>query len=66
MSAKITMAPNGPILVSGEFQLTDSDGKPLTTDKPQVALCRCGASKNKPFCDGSHKAVQFNDKAPAQ
>lgn len=52
---------NGPLVIAGEFTLVDADGKPFTlpTDKPLVALCRCGRSKRRPFCDGSHKDCNF-------
>lgn len=52
---------NGPLVISGPFTLVDADGKPFTlpTDKPLVALCRCGRSQRRPFCDGSHKACDF-------
>ena len=57
----IRLRENGPLVVHGPFRLVGPDGQdlPLPTDKPLVALCRCGASKNKPFCDGSHKACGF-------
>jgi CDGSH-type Zn-finger protein len=65
----IRIRPNGPFLVQGPIQLIDSDGKPfpLPPDKPAVALCRCGQSKNRPFCDGSHTSCNFesDEKAPA-
>lgn len=54
---KIKFVPNGPILVEGTVELTLSDGTAVTKDKPH--LCRCGASKNKPYCDGSHAKVGF-------
>ena len=51
---------NGPLLVTGSFTLTDHLGNVFDlTGKPNVALCRCGASKQKPFCDGSHKSCGF-------
>jgi CDGSH-type Zn-finger protein len=52
---------NGPLVISGPFTLVDADGKQFTlpTDKPLVALCRCGESKRRPFCDGSHKECDF-------
>ncbi len=50
----ITLMDNGPLLVKGTFALMDATGKPYT-QKETVALCRCGSSKNKPFCDASHK-----------
>jgi CDGSH-type Zn-finger protein len=51
---------NGPLLVTGPVTLTDHLGNPYDlTGKTNIALCRCGASKNKPFCDGSHKTSGF-------
>jgi CDGSH-type Zn-finger protein len=55
---KVVMAKNGPILVNGPIQLEDANGKTIETDE-NCALCRCGASKNKPFCDGSHHGIGF-------
>ncbi|MGA2898003.1 MAG: CDGSH iron-sulfur domain-containing protein [Acidobacteriaceae bacterium] len=61
---KITVRPNGPLLVEGAFALSDLDGKQWDlTGKPAVALCRCGASENKPFCDGAHKKIGFQNTA---
>jgi CDGSH-type Zn-finger protein len=52
---------NGPLVVAGPFRLVDAKGVEITlpTDKPLVALCRCGQSQKKPFCDGSHKNCGF-------
>ena len=51
---------NGPLLVTGAVTLVDHLGNQFdTTGKETIALCRCGASKNRPFCDGSHKAAGF-------
>ena len=52
---------NGPLLVQGHFKIVDHAGNEFTlpTGKEFVALCRCGHSKNKPFCDGSHKTCGF-------
>ena len=52
---------NGPFVVEGEIILSDHEGNafPLGSSKPAIALCRCGASENKPFCDGSHRKVDF-------
>jgi CDGSH-type Zn-finger protein len=63
---KITCRPNGPYLVEGPVELLDAAGKAFDTGgKEKIALCRCGASKTKPFCDGSHKAgFQADDTAP--
>ncbi len=58
---KIRVRDNGPFLIEGPFELLDAEGNPFPIDpnKPAVALCRCGHSKNKPFCDGSHKTAGF-------
>ena len=64
----IKLRENGSILVSGPVTLTDHLGNKYdTTDKPNIALCRCGHSQKKPFCDGSHKTSGFiaNEVAPA-
>ena len=54
---------NGPLVLPPNFKIVDHHGNEyaLPTDKPLVALCRCGQSKNKPFCDGSHKECGFKD-----
>ena len=59
--AKITIRENGSLRIDGEVPLYDHEGNPLTipADKP-YALCRCGGSSRKPFCDGSHKASGFD------
>ena len=60
MSEKITMRvkPNGSIRVTGTVDFVDADGNVIDT-KTDFSLCRCGHSKEKPFCDGSHKAAEF-------
>ncbi len=60
MSEKITMRvkPNGSIRVTGTVDFVDADGNVVDT-KTDFSLCRCGHSKEKPFCDGSHKAAGF-------
>jgi CDGSH-type Zn-finger protein/uncharacterized Fe-S cluster protein YjdI len=50
---KIILQPDGPLLLSGPFKIRDADGKINFTGN-RAALCRCRASRNKPFCDGSH------------
>ena len=69
MSTTIRMRPNGPLLVEGPVTLLDPNGNafPVSSDKPAIALCRCGQSANKPFCDGAHKACGFEsaESAPA-
>jgi CDGSH-type Zn-finger protein len=59
---KITIRPNGPLLVTCPIDLVDGDGNavPLPEGKAMVALCRCGASTTKPFCDGTHGKVGFD------
>jgi CDGSH-type Zn-finger protein len=53
-NVKIKANDNGPLLVNGEIELVDGEGKQLTT-KEATYLCRCGLSSNKPFCNGAHK-----------
>ena len=55
---KITVRRNGPYLVSGLVELRDADGNPYPV-KEVIALCRCGASTTKPFCDGTHSKIGF-------
>jgi len=55
----ITIRPNGPYLVEGPVKVVDQDGNEYKSDKPRVALCRCGASTTKPFCDGTHSKIGF-------
>ncbi len=57
---KITCRPNGPYLVEGECELYDpTGGRVDVTGKKVIALCRCGGSVNKPFCDGTHSKLGF-------
>lgn len=55
---KMTLIENGPIMVEGELSLADGQGNTHEI-KGKGALCRCGASGNKPYCDGSHAKVGF-------
>lgn len=55
----ITPSEDGPYLVSGPVKLTDVDGREIAHDDP-MALCRCGQSGNKPFCDGTHATIDFD------
>jgi CDGSH-type Zn-finger protein len=61
--ATITPYPDGPYLVRGEFAVTDQDGNELPLERRTIALCRCGKSRMRPFCDGTHKLIGF--KAPS-
>lgn len=54
---RITLRPNGPLIVEGEFTLVDEDGN--ETEPVKKALCRCGGSTNKPYCDGTHSRIGF-------
>jgi len=54
----VTIAKNGPLYVRGRVRLVDGKGEASETP-PRFALCRCGGSGNKPFCDGTHKTVGF-------
>jgi CDGSH-type Zn-finger protein len=57
----IKIRPSGPYLVTGPISITDADGNPVSTGgKETVALCRCGGSVNKPFCDGTHSKIGFD------
>jgi CDGSH-type Zn-finger protein len=56
----ITVEADGPLLLTGDIEIRGSGGE-MIARKRDVALCRCGASKNKPFCDGSHETAGFRD-----
>jgi CDGSH-type Zn-finger protein len=62
MSPRIRVRDDGPLILEGECEIVDAQGNPfpLPTNKPTVALCRCGQSAIKPFCDGAHKACGFS------
>ena len=50
---------NGPYLIKGPITLVDAEGNEFKVERDPVALCRCGNSANKPFCDGTHSKVGF-------
>ena len=54
----ITPSDNGPYIVKGRFKLIDGAGNEFEV-RETAALCRCGQSENKPFCDGTHNKVSF-------
>jgi CDGSH-type Zn-finger protein len=58
-ATRITPYRNGPYLVRGPFTLEDQDGNEIEVGRRVVALCRCGRSQTRPFCDGTHKLVGF-------
>lgn len=57
-TTQIVACPDGPLLVRGALEILDPSGGPIYTNRT-VALCRCGVSSIKPFCDGTHKLVGF-------
>ncbi len=58
MANTIKVRANGPLLCTGDILVQDADGKVLE-QSDDVALCRCGHSRNKPFCDGAHREAGF-------
>ena len=58
--ATITPYRDGPLVVRGDFRLVDQDGAAIDPGRDTIALCRCGKSGIKPFCDGSHKRAGFS------
>ncbi len=67
MTTKITVNNNGPLRVEGDFEIVDPIGKAFgLAGRTVVSLCRCGHSANKPFCDGSHKTIGFQDQPIAR
>jgi CDGSH-type Zn-finger protein len=63
MTITIKLAENGPLLVDGDFRLIDAQGNEIPVRKK--ALCRCGGSTIKPFCDGTHSKIGFQGAAAA-
>lgn len=61
-SGAVTITPyrDGPYLLRGPFILRDQDGAEIPNDRNVVALCRCGKSRTRPFCDGTHRLVDFH------
>jgi CDGSH-type Zn-finger protein len=65
--ATITPYRDGPLIVRGAFRLVDQDGAEIDPGRDTIALCRCGRSGIKPFCDGTHKRAGFSaPSAPAR
>jgi CDGSH-type Zn-finger protein len=62
----ITPYRDGPLLVRGPFRLVDQDGREISRDREVIALYRCGKSRLRPFCDGSHKLVRFSAPSSAE
>ena len=63
---EITVSNNGPLRLKGKFCIKDSEGNEYDlAGREALALCRCGQSSNKPFCDGTHNRVGFDHQAKA-
>lgn len=58
METKVEVLKNGPLLVRGTLEVTRPDGSKEVKEK-STAFCRCGASGDKPYCDGTHRKVEF-------
>jgi CDGSH-type Zn-finger protein len=57
--ATITPYADGPLIIRGPFALLDEDGSEIDVGRRTVALCRCGRSRLRPFCDGTHLRTRF-------
>jgi CDGSH-type Zn-finger protein len=66
VTAVIKLHDDGPLRVKGPITVVDPDGTEYEITRKTFFLCRCGASQNKPFCDGSHRRVEFEarERAP--
>jgi CDGSH-type Zn-finger protein len=62
----ITVCPDGPLLVRGPVQFEDELGTAVEHRRNVVALCRCGRSRRKPLCDGSHRQSRFRAASDAE
>ncbi|MBE9078319.1 CDGSH iron-sulfur domain-containing protein [Romeria aff. gracilis LEGE 07310] len=56
---KIAVADNGPFRITGDVSIVDAEGGEFPAEQKVIALCRCGASENQPFCTGNHKQIDF-------
>ena len=64
--AKITVNKNGSLRIEGELTLCDAEGQTFDLGgRTSISLCRCGHSGNKPFCDGTHRKVEFQSEVKA-
>ena len=62
----IVVCPDGPLIIRGEFEIVTPAGEPVPRQRKTVALCRCGASAIKPYCDGTHKMIGFRTDFPSE
>ncbi len=58
---RVTVRDNGPLRIEGPIEIVTPEGELIQVVDTVVTLCRCGGSKNKPFCDGTHWDVKFSD-----
>jgi CDGSH-type Zn-finger protein len=66
-TTEINVFPNGPLRITGNFVIKDGEGKEFDlAGRAAIALCRCGQSANKPFCDGSHARTGFQSVVEAR
>jgi CDGSH-type Zn-finger protein len=66
-ATRITVRPNGPYRIEGDFELDDPQAKAFGLGgRTAISLCRCGHSNNKPFCDGTHAKVGFESVVEAR
>ena len=64
--AEITPYRDGPLIVRGPVTLRDQDGNEIEAGRETIALCRCGKSRIRPFCDGTHKRIRFTAPSGAE
>ncbi len=65
-ATKITVRNDGPLLIEGDLEVIDQAGKLFgLTGRTTIALCRCGHSEKKPFCDGAHRRQGFQSSCEA-
>jgi CDGSH-type Zn-finger protein len=62
----ITPYRDGPLVVRGPVRLVDQDGREIEVRRKTIALCRCGRSRLRPFCDGTHKLMRFSAPSAAE
>ena len=62
----ITPYRDGPLIVRGPVRLSDQDGNEIAVERETIALCRCGKSRMRPFCDGTHKLARFRAPSGAE
>lgn len=64
---KVIVRTNGPLRIEGPVTIVDAEGNVFgLAGRTTISLCRCGASENKPFCDGAHNRVGFQSACPAR